>query len=92
MNIVYNQLVSQVCMFASNYKMQILFLIIYKIIVDIIYLVCIGRRSEFGIIISFPDIYDMLPYVPAPPDEVRGFPVCSVPHTTDSGYGSGSPR
>ena len=56
MNIVYNQLVSQVCMFASNYKMQILFLIIYKIIVDIIYLVCIGRRSEFGIIISFPDI------------------------------------
>jgi hypothetical protein len=39
-------------------------------------------------IISFPDIYDMLPYVPAPPDEVPGFPVYSVPHTTDSGYGS----
>lgn len=43
-------------------------------------------------IISFPDIYDMLPYVPAPPDEVQGGPVYSVPHTTDSGYGSDSPR
>ena len=31
-------------------------------------------------IISFPDIYDMLPYVPAPPDEVPGFPACSVPN------------
>lgn len=53
---LYNQVIDYMCKLFSNLKIQIVFICLYKIFVDIIYVFCIGKMAEFGVVISVLDI------------------------------------